>query len=289
MTLEIKVDELELFTKVLNAAATVLEDEGTFVITPKDGMTLRNMDKPRFAMVDLKIKPNYFHGDFKCDKEYRISVQMQDLKRILQRGGKEDILTITLNESKNLLNFTFDGRVKRQFILPLSEPEDVNLPDPGSLPYDVKAVLFGGSLTDFIKDASIIGGSINLYAESNKMVFSSSQDNREVKIEINSESENSAAKLIEAKASHESLYSIDSFKNLILVDQSFTEVQLTFTSSRPLHLLYTDASGIDLGYLLAPMQPDLEDQADDSSSEEDYDQYDDDDDEYDDDYDDEDE
>ncbi len=282
MTLEIKVDDLDLFTKVLNATATVLEDEGTFVVNPKEGMTLRNMDKPRFAMVDLKIKPEYFHGDFKCDKEYKISIQMQDLKKILQRGGKEDSLVITLDEGKNLLNFTFEGRVKRQFILPLSEPEESTLPDPSALKYDIKAVLFSGSLTDFIKDASIIGGSINLYAESNKMIFSSSQDNREVRIEIDAQSENSAAKLIEAEGTHEALYSIDSFKNLILVDQAFSEVQLTFTSVRPLHLLYTDARGIDLGYLLAPMQPDLDDELEGASSENEYD-----DDEYDDEYDDE--
>ncbi|MHA1941572.1 MAG: hypothetical protein ACW99F_12085 [Candidatus Hodarchaeales archaeon] len=271
MTLEIKVDDLDLFTKVLNAAATVLEDEGTFVITPNDGMTLRNMDKPRFAMVDLKIKPEYFHGDFNCDKEYKVSIQMQDLKKILQRGGKEDSLTITLDEGKNLLNFTFQGRVKRQFILPLSDPEDSSLPDPSQLAYDVKSILFSGSLTDFIKDASIIGGSINLYAEANKMVFSSSQDNRQVKIEIDADAENSAAKSIEAKTNHEALYSIDSFKNLITVDQAFSEVQLTFSSARPLHLLYSDARGIDLGYLLAPMQPDIEDEYETTSSDDDYD------------------
>ena len=279
MTLEIKVDDLDLFTKVLNAAATVLEDEGTFVITPNDGMTLRNMDKPRFAMVDLKIKPEYFHGDFKCDKEYKVSIQMQDLKKILQRGGKEDSLTISLDEGKNLLNFTFEGRVKRQFILPLSDPEDSTLPDPSQLAYDVKSILFSGSLTDFIKDASIIGGSINLHAVTNKMIFSSSQDNREVKIEIDSNAENSAAKSIEAKETHDALYSIDSFKNLILVDQAFSEVQLTFSSARPLHLLYSDARGIDLGYLLAPMQPDIEDEYETASSDVDYD--DDDDDSYD--------
>ncbi|MHA2111164.1 MAG: hypothetical protein ACW98W_06760, partial [Candidatus Hodarchaeales archaeon] len=108
MTLEIKVTDLDLFTKVLNATATVLEDEGTFVITPDGGMTLRNMDKPRFAMVDLKITPQYFQGEFKCD-------------------------IITLKEDKNLLIFTFEGRVKRQFILPLSEPDETTLPDPSKL------------------------------------------------------------------------------------------------------------------------------------------------------------
>ncbi|MHA1444092.1 MAG: hypothetical protein ACTSR4_05010 [Candidatus Hodarchaeales archaeon] len=271
MTLEIKVTDLELFTKVLNATATVLEDEGTFVITPDGGITLRNMDKPRFAMVDLKIAPQYFHGEFKCDKEYKISIQMQDLKKILQRGGREDSLVITLKEDKNLLVFTFEGRVKRQFILPLLEPDETTLPDPSKLEYAVKSVLFSGSLTDFIKDASIIGGSINLYAEANKMIFSSSQDNREVRIEINSETENSAAKLIEAQSSQEALYSIESFKNLILVDQAFSEVSLTFSSARPLYLLYVDARGIELGYLLAPMQPDLEDTMDSEDDDDDYD------------------
>ncbi|MCK4848487.1 MAG: hypothetical protein KAT16_05660, partial [Candidatus Heimdallarchaeota archaeon] len=189
MTLEIKVTDLDLFTKVLNAAATVLDEEGTFVITPDGGITLRNMDKPRYTMVDLKIAPRYFDGDFKCDQEYKISIQMQDLKKILQRGGREDSLIITLQEDKNLLVFTFEGRVKRQFILPLSEPDETTLPDPSKLEYAVKSVLFSGSLTDFIKDASIIGGSINLYAEANKMIFSSAQDNRQVKIEINTETE----------------------------------------------------------------------------------------------------
>jgi proliferating cell nuclear antigen PCNA len=283
MTLEIKVTELDLFTKVLNATATVLEDEGTFVITPDGGITLRNMDKPRFAMVDLKIAPKYFDGNFKCDKEYKISIQMQDLKKILQRGGREDTLTITLKEDKNLLVFTFEGRVKRQFILPLSEPDETTLPDPSKLEYAVKSMLFGGSLTDFIKDASIIGGSINLYAEANKMIFSSSQDNREVKIEINTETENSAAKSIEAESPQEALYSIDSFKNLILVDNAFLEVSLTFSSARPLHLLYVNDTGIELGYLLAPMQPDIDDSMDsEAEAEDDDDDSYDDDDEYDD-------
>ena len=45
------------------------------------------------------------------------------------------------------------------------------------------------------------------------------------------------------------------------------------------YLLYVDARGIEIGYLLAPMQPDLEE---DMESESDDDSYDDDDDDYDD-------
>ncbi len=275
MTLEIKVDDLDLFTKVLNAAAAVLEDEGTFFATPEEGLTLRNMDKSRFAMVDLKIRPNYFNEGYKCDKKYVISIQMQDLKKILQRAGKEETLTITLNEGNNTLVFEFIGRAQKRFVLPLSVSEESSLPDPSQLSHDVTAKLQGGSLTDFIKDASIIGGSVKISAKPGEMTFSSAQDKKEVSITIIAGSENSAASEILAETPSESLYSIDTFKNLILVDNAFTSVQLDFSSSKPLRLQYKDDRGIEIGYLLAPMQPEAEYEESDSDeaySDEDWDE-----------------
>lgn len=281
MALKIKVENLDLFTKVLNAAAAVLEDDGTFLITPQDGMTLRNMDKSRFAMVDLKINPNYFSDDFICDKEYLITIQMQDLKRILQRARKDDILTLELDEAKDTLNFLFESHVKRQFVLPLTLAEENTLPDPTSLKHDAHAKLRGGALTEFIKDAAIIGGSVKIAADSGKLSFSSIQDRKEVKIELNVNSDESEALEITSDGRCEALYSIDTFKNLILVDQAFAVVNLAFSTNHPLKLVYTNETGITLGYLLAPMQPEAEMEEEDSEevyadedwdSDEDYDE-----------------
>ncbi|MFX0122744.1 MAG: hypothetical protein ACFFAE_03845 [Candidatus Hodarchaeota archaeon] len=258
MALKIKVENLDLFTKVLNAAAAVLEDDGTFLITPQDGMTLRNMDKSRFAMVDLKINPNYFSDDFICDKEYLITIQMQDLKRILQRARKDDILTLELDEAKDTLNFLFESHVTRQFVLPLTLAEENALPDPTSLKHDAHAKLRGGALTEFIKDAAIIGGSVKITADSGKLSFSSTQDKKEVKIDLNVNSDESEALEITSDGHCEALYSIDTFKNLILVDQAFAVVNLAFSTNHPLKLVYTNETGITLGYLLAPMQPETE-------------------------------
>lgn len=258
MALKIKVENLDLFTKVLNAAAAVLEDDGTFLITPQDGMTLRNMDKSRFAMVDLKINPNYFSGDFVCDKEYLITIQMQDLKRILQRARKDDKLTLELNEAKDTLNFLFESHVKRQFVLPLTLAEENALPDPSSLKHDAHAKLRGGALTEFIRDAAIIGGSVKISADSGKLSFSSSQDKKEVKIDLDVTSDESEALEITSDGYCEALYSIDTFKNLILVDQAFAVVNLAFSTNHPLKLVYSNETGITLGYLLAPMQPETE-------------------------------
>jgi proliferating cell nuclear antigen len=254
----IDVNDLDLFTKVLNAAAAVLEDEGTFIVTPNDGMTLRNMDKSRFAMVDLKIQPKYFGENFKCDREYIISIQMQDLKRILQRAGREDELNLRLDEANDTLVFTFKGREERRFVLPLSIAEENKLPDPSSLKQDVRATLVSGAITDFIKDASIIGGSVKIKAETGKMTFSSTEDKKAVCITIETEKADSAAIKIDVENPSEALYSIETFKNLILVDKEFSQVELAFSSNHPLQLLYQDDRGIEMGYLLAPMQPETE-------------------------------
>lgn len=285
MTLNIKLEEdIDLFTKVLNAAAAVLEDEGTFLITPSDGVTLRNMDKSRFAMVDLKIKPSFFKGSFNCDKDYIITIQMQDLKKILQRARKDDTLTLELNEKNDTLNFLFEGSVKKKFVLPLQAGEETSLPDLSSLQHSAEAKLKGGALTEFIKDAAIIGGhhpAVKITAETGKLKFSSAHDKKEVSIEITTSKEGelqSDALEIEADGICESLYSVDTFKNLILVDQAFTSVSLAFKSDHPLKLVYNHNDELILGYLLAPMQPDVgteeeEDESDEAlSDEEDWDE-----------------
>jgi proliferating cell nuclear antigen len=267
----IDIDDLDLFSKVLNAAAAVLEDEGTFIVTPEDGLTLRNMDKSRFAMVDLKIRPTYFGEKYNCDREYIISIQMQDLKRILQRAGREDELNLKLDEANDTLVFTFKGREERRFVLPLSIAEENKLPDPSSLKQDVRATLVSGAITDFIKDASIIGGSVKIKAEPGKMTFSSTEDKKAVSITVETEKEGSAAIKIDVENPSEALYSIETFKNLILVDKEFSQVELAFSSNHPLQLLYQDDRGIEMGYLLAPMQPEVEESYEEEDSEEVYD------------------
>ena len=268
MTLKIKVDNLDLFTKVMNAAAAVLEDDGTFLVTQQDGLTLRNMDKSRFAMVDLKVEPAYFGGGFECDKDYLLTIQMQDLKKILQRARKDDSLTILLDETNQTLKFLFEGNVKKQFTLPLRMGEENVLPDPSSLELNAKAKLRGGALTEFIKDAAIIGGpqpSVKITVDSGVLKFSSHQDKKEVTIQIEVGADDSDALEIESDGVCSALYSVDTFKNLVLVDQAFAAVSLAFSTDHPLKLFYDSGTGIKLGYLLAPMQPDADMEEDDNS------------------------
>lgn len=258
MTLKIIKEDLDLFIKVLNAAAAVLDVDGTFLITPKDGITLRSMDRSHSAMVDLRIRPEHFSeetSEFICDKEYMLTLDIQHLKKILQRAKKGDKLTITLDEKNETLNFLYTGLGKRNFVLPLQKKEEEELPpDSQSLEFNVNSKLKGGALTDFIKDASIIGGSVKISAEEGKLRFSCVEERKEVSIEISTDTEGESEALeISTDSLNESLYSIETFKNLLLVDQAFSTVGLSFSTEKPLRLSYSE-SGINLGYLLAPMR-----------------------------------
>ncbi|MFW9857054.1 MAG: hypothetical protein ACFFFG_18535 [Candidatus Thorarchaeota archaeon] len=277
MTLRIEIEQLDMFSKVLNAAAAILEDEGTFVIRPQDGILLRNMDKGRFAMVDLKIHPSYFEGagSFTCDKEYVIAVHMQDLKKVLQRARKDDMLTVELDENKEILKLAYTGRGTRDFILPLSAPEETQLPDPSELDFGVTAELVGGALSEIVRDVSIVGDLVTIRADAGKMIFSSSHDKKEVSVEMEVDQQgNSALTSISMDKTAESMYPTDYFKNIILVDNSFASAKLWFDSDKPLKLLYQYENNLALGYLLAPMQQDYE-----SEEHEEEGSYDDDDDE----------
>ncbi|MHA1973068.1 MAG: hypothetical protein ACTSW1_08750 [Candidatus Hodarchaeales archaeon] len=271
MTLKIVKEDLDIFIKVLNAAAAVLEKDATFLITPQDGLTLRSMDESHSAMVDLRIKPEYFEGDsseFVCDKEYLITIDMQHLKKILQRYKKGDTLTITLDEGNETLVFLYEGLGKRTFVLPLLHTEKEELPpDSQSFEFKVNAKLRGGALSDFIKDASIIGGTIKITAEEGKLVFSCTEDKKGVSIEITTDGESEALEIL-SDGKNESQYQIDIFKNLLLVDQTFTSVKLAFSSENPLRLSYAE-SGINLDYMLAPMRSD-EEVEEESESDEDW-------------------
>ncbi|MHA1215531.1 MAG: hypothetical protein ACTSR2_08060 [Candidatus Hodarchaeales archaeon] len=290
MTLKIVKEDLDLFIKVLNAAAAVLEKDGTFLITPQDGLTLRSMDESHSAMVDLRIKPEYFSEDsseFICDKDYLLTIDMQHLKKILQRSKKGDILTITLDEKNETLVFLYEGLGKRTFILPLLHTEKEELPpDSQSFEFKVNAKLRGGALSDFIKDASIIGGTVKITAEEGKLIFSCTEDKKGVSIEITTGAEGESEALeIFSDGKNESQYQIEIFKNLLLVDQAFATVMLSFSSEHPLRLSYMD-NGINLDYMLAPMRAD-EEIEEESESDEDWEDEEDWDDEDDEDWDDE--
>lgn len=255
-------DKLKFFKKMMSAVAALLEDDGDFTITPTDGIILCDMEKSRFALIDLNIKPEFFEGTFKCDKEYGIAVNVKDLQKVLDRVKGDGSLEISLDQANNALNFRANGYVKKQFVLPLTTgTEDKQLLVSDSYKPTVNAKLRGSVLSELIKDVAIAGGNVKITADMDKLVFTCLQDRKEVTIDLLTDREElggeSPVLTLDADGYTESLYSIDMLKDIFKVDTEFAEVQLSFSLNQPLKLVYATEE-ITLKYLLAPVQPESE-------------------------------
>lgn len=256
------IDKLKVFKKIMGAIAALLEDDGDFTITPTDGIILRDMEKSRFALIDLNIRPGFFEGNFQCDKEYAIAVNVKDFQKVLDRIQGDGSLEITLDQAHDALKFQTNGYVKKQFALPLTiGTEEKSLLEADDYEPTVNAKLRGSVLSELIKDVAIAGGNVKITADIDKLVFICLHDRKEVTIDLlkNLEELSGEAPVLDLDAPGytESLYSIDMLKDIFKVDTEFAEVQLSFSLNQPLKLRYS-TEDITLKYLLAPVLPESE-------------------------------
>ncbi|MFX0170432.1 MAG: hypothetical protein ACFE9L_00775 [Candidatus Hodarchaeota archaeon] len=265
--------KLKFFKKIMSAVVALLEDlAGNFVITPSEGVRLRNMDKSRFALIDLTIKPVFFEGTLQCDKEYGIAVNVKDFQKVLERVTGDGSLEITLDHANDALKFQSNGFLKKNFALPLTTSnEDQSFLESDSYEPTVNAKLRGAVLAELIKDVAIVGENVQIGADSEKLVFTCLHDRKEVTIDLVpnlAESDGDSPVLeLHADGYAESLYSISMLKDILKLDSEFAEVQFSFSSYQPLKLVYS-TDEVTLSYLLAPVQPDTVSDEDDTEEEE---------------------
>ncbi|MEM3645733.1 MAG: DNA polymerase sliding clamp, partial [Candidatus Bathyarchaeia archaeon] len=91
----IRISDTKTFRSVLDALSTII-DEATFTISP-DGIRLRAMDPSRVAMVDFEMKRTSF-DEYEATEDSKVCVNLNELKKLLRRAGKDDIIELSLNE-----------------------------------------------------------------------------------------------------------------------------------------------------------------------------------------------
>ena len=264
MVFEVKFSDFDIFTKVINSAAQVL-DKATLRLDP-NGIKLRNMDEGHLVLVDFSI-PSEGNGivEFKCDKEYTITLDMDDLRRVIQRARKDDTITIKLDDKNNLVQFSYEGVSKKQFSLSLLNTDE-DLFEGAELNVDLRVScdIPGGSLGEFLKDASIVGSDITMTAKKDVLSFKSEKIDVGLNYELKKDPEGTFN--IEIKGENEeitSTYSYELFKNLVYLDNVSSSVHLTFDGGTPMILKYKLGTDVDIGFLLAPIEEGDEDLEDD--------------------------
>lgn len=108
-------------------AISKIIEEAAFVIN-EDGLRLKAIDPSSTILVDFYIPSSAFSEYALEGAEHVISVNMEDLARILKRAGKNDELVLSVTEISKL-GVILEGRGSRKFVLPALESRAEEMPE----------------------------------------------------------------------------------------------------------------------------------------------------------------
>ena len=110
--LRVDSSRLKDFYSLIKSVAQIVDDEVTIFFS-NDGLSIRQMDRSRFSLVDLTIKRSFFSGDVGFEKELEICVNLPLIESRLRLRDPNDALVLSLDETTDSLILSLEGSIKR--------------------------------------------------------------------------------------------------------------------------------------------------------------------------------
>jgi proliferating cell nuclear antigen len=132
------------------------------------GMSITALDPANVAMVGLRI-PKAAFSQFETGTE-TLGVNLDSLKKILKRCNNGSSLVIEKKE--NLLNFSIDDKIKRNFTLSLIEIDGHEKEIP-SLEFSGKIEITSSDFIDSVEDCAIVADACSFIIKDGKFLIES--------------------------------------------------------------------------------------------------------------------
>ena len=150
---EVEVSRIDPFRSLVKALSVIVE-EGTFVMNEAQ-IKLLAMDPSHVAMVDFEL-PSTFFDSYKCEGEPKLSINIKEFLRFLDRVDRDEQVRIALNEEKaRLVIHCKRGGHNRRFEMPILEPLDEEVPQP-KIFFKGKARITSDAVRMAIRDANLV-------------------------------------------------------------------------------------------------------------------------------------
>jgi proliferating cell nuclear antigen len=141
-------------------ALSVIIEEGTFNID-SDHMKLLAMDPSHVAMVDFEL-PNTFFDKYTCEGEPKLSINIGEFLKFLERVEKDEQVQIRLDEEQARVTIQCKrGGHTRRFMVPILEPLEGDVPSPRIF-FKASARIMTQSLRRSIRDAALVSEHVKL-------------------------------------------------------------------------------------------------------------------------------
>jgi proliferating cell nuclear antigen len=251
MSFALKLENSRILKGIVETLASII-DETEFKVTPNE-FIITAMDPSRICLLKLSIKKENF-DEYKCDKETKIGLNLEDLDKILKRSTTNDSVEIDFNEKDQKIKIKMkrEGASRtRTFSLALLDIdiEEIPMDNLLKIEYTSNWVIDPDFLVEAIKDAEIYSEILNMKAEEGKgLMFNSSGQIGEMNYELELE------ELLEHNitGSSSGAYSLTFLKAILKIASITEKLEISLKTDHPLKLIFNLLEGGELFYFLAP-------------------------------------
>ncbi|MFX1575167.1 MAG: proliferating cell nuclear antigen (pcna) [Promethearchaeota archaeon] len=251
MSFTLKLENSRILKGIVETLASII-DETEFRVTPKE-FTISAMDPSRICLLKLSIKKENF-DEYKCTKESKVGLNLDDLDKILKRSALNDSVEIDFKEAEQKIKIKMqrEGVSRtRTFSLALLDIDIEEIPMERLLEieYPSKWVIDPDFLVEAIKDAEIYSEILNMNATQGQgLIFSSSGQIGEMVYDLNEDD------LLESNLSGTSTgaYSLTFLKAILKIASITEKLEISLKTDHPLKMEFDLLEGGELSYFLAP-------------------------------------
>ena len=240
------LDSTKTWKQIVDVLATLLTEAHLRV--SESGMTLRQLDSSKAAMVDLNL-PSAVFQEYACKGEHDICLGIDELTRVSKRMGGDERLEFNLDE--NRLEIKMIGQAEREFKLQLLTPPDSQTNKP-SMAFEAKAEMYADAFKQAIKDIGVVSSHVKIVAEKNMLTFSGEGDTGEARVTLSTDGEDPALfQLKVGSGQSAAMYALNYLSEISKAIPS-DSIVLQFTGNKPMMLEFAIAEAGSISFILAP-------------------------------------
>jgi len=237
------MSDAKLLKSSIEAISNLIDEAGISV--DNDGLKLRAMDPAHVALVDFQLVKEAF-DNFEVTESVVLGVDLERLNTILKRAGSSDMITLSLDEDKNMLKIKIKNTSTRTFSLPLIDVSDEDLKVP-SLDFPSSVEVHPNILKEAIKDAEIVSDHVTLKTDENNLYISAKGDLGNVSVKVLKD--DAIAFMSGGEVS--SMFSLEYLVDMMKASDLADTVKINLGDNIPVRLDFT-AENVHLAFLLAP-------------------------------------
>jgi len=228
-------------------AVFALNAEAKFHVKP-DGIDVKQVDDSHVALISINMKSKVFE-EYKANS-FEIGMDLKKLDALLKLSNAEDIVELRLDGSKeHCLWILFENIKRRIGCIDTAGMSDPNIPNTKM---DATAKLHADKFQKSLKAAETVTDYMKITAHNNILNIHSEEDVDFIDIKFNN---GDGGELIDINAPKEqkAMYTIDFIKNIIKPASNDTEMELAFSTDKPITVKYSLAeNNIDFNCMVAP-------------------------------------